>query len=79
MDSESAEFCHKFLGPFESRRKELSSLADDIESSDRPVRVKIIRLRHLRNEMDSLAKRLDAEIEKAVKEIKNGVFTLPQL
>jgi hypothetical protein len=60
---------------FTARRKELTALADEIETSDRPTRVKMIRLRHIRNEMvklrDQALKQIDASIEEAIEKAKS--------
>lgn len=46
-----------------ARRKELTALADEIENSDRPTRIKMIRLKHVRDEMTKLIVQMDAAIE----------------
>ena len=45
-----------------ARRLELSALADDIENSDRPTRVKVIRMKHIREEMTKLLDETEAAI-----------------
>lgn len=49
---------------FAARREELTALADEIENSDRPSRVKIVRLKHIRDEMSKLIAETDAAIDK---------------
>jgi hypothetical protein len=46
-----------------ARRLELSALAEEIENSDRPTRVKVIRLKHIRDEMTKLINETEAAIE----------------
>jgi hypothetical protein len=53
-----------------SRRRELAALADEIEKSDRPTRVKIIRLNHICNELEALLAQTSAAIE-AVEKAKD--------
>jgi hypothetical protein len=55
-----------------ARREELSALADEIENSDRPTRVKIIRLKHIRDEMSKLIEQTDAAIGEAIEKAKNA-------
>jgi len=46
-----------------ARRLELAALAEEIENSDRPSRVKVIRLKHIRDEMSKLVAETEAAIE----------------
>jgi hypothetical protein len=50
-----------------ARRRELTALADEIQkSTERPVRVKLIRLTYIRNELKALLAEMDAVIERAI-------------
>jgi hypothetical protein len=61
---------------FAARREELSALADEVENSDRPTRVKIIRLRHLRDEMTKLISQAEAAIDEEIEKAKSGAGSL---
>jgi hypothetical protein len=59
-----------------ARRMELSALADEIENSDRPSRVKVIRMKHIRDELSKLLVETEARIVEEVEKIKNGSGSL---
>jgi hypothetical protein len=60
-----------------ARRRELNALADDIlKSTERPTRVKLIRLTHIRNEMKALLAEMDATLEEEVKKAEDGSGSL---
>ena len=46
-----------------ARSKELTALADEIQNSDRPIRVKLVRLNHIRKEMRAVMEQLGMTIE----------------
>ena len=60
-----------------ARRRELNALADDIlKNTERPTRVKLIRLTHIRNEMKALLAEMDATLEEEVKKAEDGSGSL---
>jgi hypothetical protein len=60
-----------------ARRRELNALADEIlKNTERPTRVKLIRLTHIRNEMKALLAEMDAALDEEVKKAKDGSGSL---
>jgi hypothetical protein len=57
------------VNDFEERLKELNNRIDEIMSSDRSVRVKLIRVRHIRHGIEDLITELDAVTGKEIKKI----------
>jgi hypothetical protein len=57
-----------------ARRRELNALADDIlKNTERPTRVKLIRLTHIRNEMKALLAEMDAALETEIATVKERI------